>query len=67
MAGFDAHLRPESPLTMAGIRTRTEDEPGFLVVGTISDRFWSAVVTYRGENVWIISVRRSRPEDGSHL
>jgi len=42
---------------------RTEDEPRFLVVGTIGDRFWSAVVTHRGENVRIISVRRSRPEE----
>jgi uncharacterized protein len=41
----------------------TEDEPRFLVVGTIGDRFWSAVVTYRSENVRIISVRRSRPEE----
>jgi len=45
------------------VRARTEDEHGFLVVGTIGDRFWSAVVTYRGENVRIISVRRSRPEE----
>ena len=45
------------------VPARTEDEPRFLVVGTIGDRFWSAVVTYRGENVRIISVRRSRPEE----
>jgi uncharacterized DUF497 family protein len=45
------------------VPARTEDEPRFLVVGTIGDRFWSAVVTHRGENVRIISVRRSRPEE----
>ena len=45
------------------IPTRTTDEPRFLVVGRIGDRHWSAVITYRGENVRIISVRRSRPEE----
>jgi len=45
------------------VPARTEDEPRFLVVGTIDGRGWSAVVTYRGESVRIISVRRSRPEE----
>ena len=38
----------------------TEDEPGFLMIGAIEGRHWSAVITYRGERVRIISVRRSR-------
>ncbi len=45
------------------VPARTEDEPRLLVIGTIGGRTWSAVVTYRGENVRIISVRRSRPEE----
>jgi uncharacterized DUF497 family protein len=47
------------------IPARTEDEPRFLVVGTVGSQAWSAVVTYRGERIRIISVRRSRPEEVS--
>jgi hypothetical protein len=39
------------------------DEPRFLVIGRIGSKHWSAVVTYRSENIRIISVRRSRPEE----
>ena len=45
------------------IPARTEDEIRFVVVGMISDKHWSAVVTYRGERVRIISVRRARVEE----
>jgi uncharacterized DUF497 family protein len=45
------------------VPARTEDEPRFLVVGMISDKHWSAVITYRGESVRLISVRRSRVEE----
>lgn len=45
------------------ISARTEDEPRFLVVGMISGKHWSAVITYRGERVRIISVRRARVEE----
>jgi uncharacterized DUF497 family protein len=41
----------------------TADEPRYLVIGRIGAKHWSAVVTYRGENIRIISVRRSRPEE----
>lgn len=45
------------------IPARTEDEPRFLVVGMISEKHWSAVITYRGERVRLISVRRARVEE----
>ncbi len=45
------------------IPARTVDEPRFLVIGRLKDTHWSAVITYRGESVRIISVRRSRPEE----
>ena len=45
------------------IPARTEDEPRFVVVGMISEKHWSAVVTYRGERVRLISVRRARVEE----
>lgn len=41
----------------------TSDEPRFLVIGKIDGRHWSGVITYRGERVRIISVRRSRKEE----
>ncbi|WP_041971622.1 BrnT family toxin [Geobacter sp. OR-1] len=45
------------------IPARTTDEARYLVIGMIEGRHWSAVVTYRGENIRIISVRRARPEE----
>ena len=45
------------------IQARTEDEPRFLVVGMISGKHWSAVITYRGERVRLISVRRALIEE----
>jgi hypothetical protein len=45
------------------IPAKTEDEPRWVVVGRISSKHWSAVITYRGESVRIISVRRSRTEE----
>ena len=41
----------------------TTDEPRSLVVGKIAEKHWSGIVTYRGERVRIISVRRSRDEE----
>ena len=45
------------------IPARTEDDPRFVVVGMISEKHWSAVITYRGEKVRLISVRRTRVEE----
>lgn len=45
------------------IPARTEDEPRFVVVGMIWGKHWSAVITYRGERVRLISVRRARDEE----
>ncbi len=45
------------------IPVRTSDEPRFLVIGRISDKHWSGVITYRRDRVRIISVRRSRKEE----
>ena len=39
------------------------DEPRFLVIGKIIDILWSAVITYRGEQERIISVRRLRNDE----
>jgi uncharacterized DUF497 family protein len=45
------------------IPAKTVDESRYLVIGKIKDKCWSAVITYRGENIRIISVRRSRDEE----
>ncbi|MDR4497073.1 MAG: BrnT family toxin [Candidatus Scalindua sp.] len=45
------------------IPVKTIDEARFLVIGKISEKHWSAVITYRNEKVRIISVRRSRKEE----
>jgi uncharacterized DUF497 family protein len=45
------------------IPATTIDEPRFLVIGKMANQCWSAIITYRGENIRIISVRRSRREE----
>ena len=45
------------------IPVKTMDEPRYLVIGIIAGKHWSGVVTYRGEKILIISVRRSRKEE----
>jgi uncharacterized protein len=48
---------------MIEIPAKTTDEPRFMVIGKIADIYWSGVVTYRGDKIRIISVRRSRKEE----
>ncbi len=45
------------------IPAKTEDEPRYLMIGLINKKHWSAVITYRGTNIRLISVRRSRTEE----
>jgi len=45
------------------VPARTTDEARFLVIGRISGKHYSAVITYRGESIRLISVRRSRDEE----
>jgi len=45
------------------ISAKTEDEPRYLVIGLIDEKHWSAIITYRGTNIRLISVRRSRTEE----
>ena len=42
---------------------KTDDEPRYLMIGLIDDKHWSAVITYRGDNIRLISVRRARTEE----
>ena len=45
------------------IPVKTDDEPRYLVIGLTDGKHWSAVVTYRGTNVRLISVRRARTKE----
>ena len=45
------------------IPAKTIDEPRYIVVGQIKGKLWSAIITYRGENIRLISVRRARDEE----
>ncbi len=41
-------------------------EPRFQVLGLIHRKLWAAFITYRGENVRIISVRVARKSEREH-
>ena len=45
------------------IPAKTVDEPRFMVIGKIEGKHWSIILTYREDNIRIISVRRSRKEE----
>ena len=42
------------------------NEPRFLAVGMIDSKHWTAVYTYRGERVRLISARRARKQEVEH-
>ncbi len=39
------------------------DEVRSIVIGKLDEKHWSAIVTYRNEDIRIISVRRSRKKE----
>jgi uncharacterized DUF497 family protein len=45
------------------VQAKVSNEPRSLVIGRIAGKHWSAVITYRNENIRIISVRRSRDSE----
>jgi len=45
------------------IPARTEDEPRYLNIGKIENVCWSVITTYRGDQIRIISARRSRERE----
>ncbi len=47
------------------IQAKSTDEQRSLIIGLIDKKHWSAVVTYRGNNIRIISLRRSRKTEVS--
>lgn len=45
------------------IPAKTADEQRFLVIGKLNEKHWSGIITYRTENIRIISVQRARNEE----
>lgn len=45
------------------VLANSDKESRSLVIGLIGEKHWSSVITYRGENIRIISVRRSRKSE----
>ena len=41
------------------VASTTNVESRFAVIGMIDDKLWTAIVTYRNDNIRLISVRRS--------
>lgn len=58
----DAQVLWDDPRLLE-IPAKTEDEPRYLMIGLINGKHWSAVITYRGSNIQLISVRPSRTEE----
>ena len=42
------------------LAARSDDEPRSIVIARLTDQYWSAVFTYRDDEIRLISVRRSR-------
>jgi uncharacterized DUF497 family protein len=59
---YEAQALWEDP-DIVEIPLKTSDEPRFLVIGKISEKYWSGIITYRSSMTRIISVRRSRKEE----
>jgi uncharacterized DUF497 family protein len=59
---IDAQALWNDPMLLE-VPAKTNDEPRYLMIGLINGKHWSAVITYRGSNVRLISVRRSRNEE----
>ena len=59
---IEAQLLWDDPMLLE-VPAKTADEPRFLVIGLIGLKHWSAVITYRGAKVRLISVRRARTEE----
>lgn len=45
------------------VPARTQGEARYMLVGKKGQKHWSAIFTYRGEAIRIISVRRARKEE----
>ena len=61
--GFDETQALWNDLDLMEIPVKTSNELRFLVIGKISEKHWSGIITYRSGKIRIISVHRSRKEE----
>ena len=61
--GFNEAKELWEDLDFIEIPVKTSDEPRFLIIGKISEKHWTGIITYRSDKIRIISVRRSRKEE----
>jgi len=59
---LDAQALWDDP-DLVEIPAKTAGEKRFVVIGRISAKHWSAIITRWSNRIRIISVRRSRPEE----
>ncbi|MGM0689380.1 MAG: BrnT family toxin [Bacillota bacterium] len=45
------------------VKAKIIDESRYLAIGMVDGKYWSAVFTFRGKKIRIISIRRSRTEE----
>ncbi|MCD6584531.1 MAG: BrnT family toxin [Desulfobacteraceae bacterium] len=45
------------------IPAKITDEVRFLIIGKIDEKHWAGIITYRNDNIRIISVRRAGNEE----
>ena len=45
------------------VNAKVAAEKRYLVIGTIKGEHWSAIITYRGVTIRLISVRKSTPQE----
>ena len=45
------------------LKAKTVDEPRFMMIGKIKDKFYSCIYTTRGDVIRLISARRSRKSE----
>ena len=60
---FDSAKALWNDLRLLELPAASEPEPRSVVIGRIGSKCWSAIITYRGERIRIISVRRARNKE----
>jgi uncharacterized DUF497 family protein len=60
---FEEAIRLFNDPNLIELKAVSVDEPRYLLIGKILSKHWSAIVTYRGNKVRFISVRKSRKEE----
>ncbi len=45
------------------VPAQSATEPRFAVIGRVAEKVWAAFITYRGESIRLISVRRARASE----